>query len=290
MSFALKKYPCAVCGSADNKFLYTIKNFNIVQCTSCSFVYVSPRISNEDLPSLYTTNYFNNSSFGYEEYELTADLRIKNFAHWYSVVKPYTAKDKGNALDIGCAAGYFLEILKADGWNIQGIELDQAMIEKLKQKNIPAYEKTFEEFPADKKYKLITLFDVLEHLPDTQGSLKKLASILDDGGVIALITPDYNSKQRKFFGKKWFQFKPHEHIHYFSPDTLKRAIEPYGLTVLHHENGGQFADVDFLLNRLERYGFKFLSKIFGGICGLFGWKKKFWYADTGSMFVVLGKK
>lgn len=289
MNFQLKSYDCKVCGSGENRYLYTIKNFRIVQCKKCSFVYVSPRIADEDLASIYTTNYFNNTSFGYEEYELTAALRIKNFAHWFSVVEPYTDPNKGKVLDIGCAAGYFLDILKGKGWDIYGIELDKEMVAKLQQRGVPVSDKTFEEYPTDNKFKLITLFDVLEHLPDTHGTIKKLASLLDDKGVIALITPDYNSTQRKIFGKRWFQFKPHEHIHYFSPTTLKRVLEPYGLKILHYEKGGQFADVNFLLNRLERYGFRRMSKLFGWICGMLGWKDKFWYADTGSMFVVIGK-
>src|SRR5688572_18853679 len=162
--FQLEHYPCAVCESTVYRKKYHVKGFHIVQCTACSFIYVNPRVKNEFLYTLYTSNYFNNILVGYENYELTAHLRIKTFQRWLRIIESFL-RDKGAVLDIGCASGYFLELLKDKGWQVEGIELDQHMAKKLKEKQLPVFEQPFELYTSHKKFKLITLFDVLEHLP-----------------------------------------------------------------------------------------------------------------------------
>src|SRR5690349_21316927 len=103
MDFQKKEYPCGICGAKDTQHLYEIKGFTIVKCKQCGFMYVNPRIANEDLPKLYSSDYFHNQQFGYLDYEATAHLRKKNFERWYRDIKPFLAVEKGNALDIGCA-------------------------------------------------------------------------------------------------------------------------------------------------------------------------------------------
>lgn len=292
MKFELTNYPCSVCGSEHTNLRYEVKGFRVVQCTSCKFVFINPRIKNNDLYKIYEDNYFSsqNDGYGYKNYELTTHLRVKTFQKWMQDILPFVSKSKGTVLDIGCASGTFLDLMREKGWEIEAIELDKAMVEKLKGKNIKVFERPFEEFSSDKKYKLITMFDVLEHIPDLKTTFKKIHELLDDDGVLALITPNFNSTQRKLFGKKWFQFKPQEHIQYFSPYTLAKAIEPYGLEIVHVSASGQYADTPFLLDRLNRYNFKLFKTIASAIANVFGLKNKYWYLDTGSLFAVIKKK
>jgi len=289
MNFQTKEYPCGICGANNTGKLYELKGFNIVKCNQCGFVYVNPRIADEELPKLYSSDYFSNREWGYLDYEATAHLRKKNFERWYKDIKPFLKVEKGNVLDIGCASGYFLEVLRGDGWKVQGIELDPRMIDVLKTKSIPAYTNAFDTFQSNEKYHLITLFDVLEHLPDIQDTFKRLSALLHPDGIIALITPNADSTQHKIFGKKWFQLKPMEHIHYFSPSTLKRAVEPHNLKLAEMMKGGQYADISFLLNRLQQYEYKTLYKVFSFVTKMFGLHKACYYTDTGSLFAIIKK-
>jgi len=292
MKFELISYPCSVCGSEQNNLRYEVKGFRAVQCASCKFVFINPRIKNSDLYKIYEDNYFSsqNDGYGYKNYELTTHLRVKTFQKWMQNIEPFLSKSKGAVLDIGCASGTFLDLMREKGWEIEAIELDKTMVEKLKSKKIKVFNRPFEEFSSDKKYKLITMFDVLEHIPDLKTTFKKIHELLADDGVLALITPNFSSTQRKLFGKKWFQFKPQEHIQYFSPDTLTKAIEPYELSVVHVSASGQYADTAFLLDRLNRYNFKLFKSFASITVNLFGLKNKYWYLDTGSLFAVIKKK
>jgi 2-polyprenyl-3-methyl-5-hydroxy-6-metoxy-1,4-benzoquinol methylase len=241
---------------------------------------------------MYAENYFTSQSegYGYKDYELTSHLRKKTFQKWIEGITPWLSPVKGAVLDIGCASGYFLELMREKGWEVEAIELDMNMLEKVKAKNIKVSGRPFEEFKSDKKYKLITMFDVLEHVPDLKTTFNKFYELLDEDGIVVLITPDFGSTQRKVFGKKWFQYKPQEHIQYFSSATLARAIAPSGLKLVHSSASGQYADTGFLLDRLNKYDFKFLKTLATGFAKLFGLKNKYWYLDTGSLFAIIKKK
>jgi SAM-dependent methyltransferase len=292
MTQTLSSYPCPVCGSAPAETRYTIGGFRIVACRSCGMIYVNPRIRNEELFALYKNGYFDHGGeSGYEDYELIAPLRIKTFGKWYHICKQYLPPDFSAALDIGCAAGYFLDLLIKEGWrHAEGIELDSRMIAGLRRRSLTVADAPLEQFVPSKRYHLITLFDVLEHLPDINDDFAKLHSMLDDKGIIALVTPNFASMQRKVFGRRWFQFKPREHIYYFTPQTLRRLAGKHGFEIVRLSNSGQFADYDFLHNRLAKYRFPLFGGLFAAVCAAFRLRKKFWHVDTGSMFAVLKKK
>lgn len=292
MTQTLSSYPCPVCRADSEEIRYTVGSFRLVRCLSCGMIFVNPRIRNEELVAIYRNGYFDRGSeSGYADYELIAPLRIKTFEKWYNVCKRYLPADYSAALDIGCAAGYFLDLLKKEGWRrVEGIELDARMIACLRKRSHAISDVPLEVFFPSQRYHLITLFDVLEHLPDINGDFEKLSSMLDDNGIIALVTPNFASMQRRLFGRRWFQFKPREHIYYFTPKTLRCLAEKHGFTVIHLSNSGQFADFDFLHDRLAKYRFHFFDKLFSLACAALHLRKKFWYVDTGSMLAVLKKK
>jgi 2-polyprenyl-3-methyl-5-hydroxy-6-metoxy-1,4-benzoquinol methylase len=291
-------YPCPVCSTAATRPRYIVDGFSIVACVSCGMVFVNPRIATDELFNLYRDEYFHRGGgSGYENYELTASLRIKTFGRWYADIKRFlpasaAGTDPGaGALDIGCAAGYFLDLLKKDGWTrIEGIELDTRMLQGLEARGFKVSGLPLEQFAPTRRYRLITLFDVLEHLPDINNDFEKLSAMLDENGLIALVTPDFNSFQRKLFGRRWFQFKPREHIYYFDPSTLRRLAEKHGFEIVHCSRSGQFADFDFLHDRLAKYRFPLFDRIFSFACTVLALKKSYWYMDTGSLFAILRKK
>lgn len=285
-------YPCPVCSAQSPRPLYEINNFRICRCASCGMIYVDPRVRTEDIFDIYRDEYFHHGKQGgYENYELTAPLRVKTFERWYHELEPYLPPHREAALDIGCAAGYFLELLKQRGWQrVEGMELNRPMLTELRGRGFEVFDVPLEQFVPKRKYQLITLFDVLEHLPDINNDFEKLRAMLDDDGIVALVTPDFSSMQRKLFGRRWFQFKPREHIYYFTPQTLEKIAQKHGFSIVHRQGSGQFADFDFLQNRLARYRFPFLGRLFSLVCQVFGLKKKLWYVDTASMFAVLRKR
>jgi hypothetical protein len=152
------------------------------------------------------------------------------------------------------------------------------------------YNTPIEYFTLEKRYDLISLFDVVEHLPNLHADFGKMVNLLEKNGILVLVTPNIQSLQRRIFGKRWFQFKPHEHISYFTPKTIQTLAQKHQLRIRLCQPSGQYADTTFILNRLNRYGFKWIAGPLSLALRIFGLKEKSWYADTGSMLVVLEKK
>jgi 2-polyprenyl-3-methyl-5-hydroxy-6-metoxy-1,4-benzoquinol methylase len=286
--FKLQKYPCPICEGKSNKKLYSIQGFNVVRCRACSMTFINPRICNEHIFDVYRHEYFHRYQDGYNGYESIADLRIQTFERWYKDIIPYCTK-KGVALDIGCAAGYFLDILQDNRWETEGIELDRRMYKLLIQKGYAISNDPLEYFTSSHQYDLITMFDVIEHLPELQKDFAKISSLLSPEGILALSTPNIDSFQHRLLRSRWFQFKPVEHLYYFSFATLKRLAQDNGLCVEVVKKSGQYSNIPFIMDRLEHYGFHNLARLLSFFVNLFGLKKLNWYADTGSIFVVFRK-
>lgn len=291
MEFTLENYNCALCDKDNANTLLTKQGFSIVKCANCGFVYVNPRVENKQLASIYQHSYFKNKDYGYVGYEQEKRLRVKNFERWLKDAKEYiSAGNPISSLDVGCAAGYCLEVMNAKGWKAKGLELDEEMCADLQQKGYDVLRSSIEDFQTENKFSVITLFDVIEHIPNIDVAFSKLNSLLSPDGVIIMVTPDHDSLQRKLLGKRWFQYKPIEHIQYFNEDSLKVFAERSGLQIIYQSRSGQYADTDFLVNRLSYYHFTFLAKLFNKLFGVLRLRNKFFYTDTGSLYIILKPK
>ena len=286
---------CPVCFTDAGRPEYRIQGFNIVSCTNCKMVYVNPRLKDDLIRTIYKKNYFikkdySFSDFGYGDYELTAHLRDKTFNRWYAEFAPFLLRQQGKAMDVGCATGRFLNILQNKGWDTNGLELDVDMYNALLAKGFSVKNTPVEEYDLPEQYDLITLFDVIEHVTRLEDCFKKLYQMLTNNGSLVMVTPNITSFQKKVFGKKWFQFKPWEHISYFSPETMERLANRHGLKIIHLSECGQYADMSFVHHRLLRYGFDRTAAIFKLFLSLPGLKERAWYIGTGSMLVIMQKK
>lgn len=291
MEFTTQHYNCSLCKKNDTRLLLEKQGFAIVQCNNCNFVYVNPRLPDDRLATIYQHNYFHNRDYGYTDYEQEKRLRIKNFEKWLTDAEAFLPSNKIlHSLDVGCAAGYCLDAMKTRGWQVEGLELDEEVFEQLQQEGHRVYKRNIENFDAANPYTLITLFDVIEHIPEPDKAFARLHDLLEEDGIVVMVTPNYNSLQRKITGKRWFQYKPIEHIQYFTKETLAAFAERNGLQVVHSRSCGQYADGQFLLNRLKYYRFPLLYGFFRKLFGLFGLLSKTFYTDTGSLFLVLKKK
>lgn len=289
------KCACPVCLADAPVPECRVKGFNLARCTNCGMVYVNPRLKDDIILDIYKKDYFikkdySFSDFGYGNYDLTAGLRDKTFLRWYEAALPLLSIQKGGALDVGCATGRFLSILQNKGWEVSGLELDVDMCNRLIERGFHVKNIPLEECGPSGQYDLITLFDVIEHVTHLHACFEKLARMLSGRGSIVMVTPNIDSFQRKLFGNKWFQFKPWEHISYFSPKTMHHVADKFGLKIVHVQKCGQYADMSFVHHRLLRYGFTRTAAAFKLFLSLPGLKDLALYLGTGSMLIVMQKK
>ncbi|MCA8980260.1 MAG: class I SAM-dependent methyltransferase [Planctomycetes bacterium] len=250
---------CALCGSRERRTRFKEGEHAIVTCTECDLTYVTPRMTAELLLSaVYDADYWHSArprERGYADYLADRALHERTFRRRWRGIRRHAPRT-GRALDLGCADGAFLAVLREVGWQVQGVEptaMAAAARERLGDDAILQVPIELLRLP-DAHYDLITLWDVLEHLPDPVACLKSAREWLRPDGLLVLETQDVRSFAARVFGRRWHHYKHAEHLHHFHADTLKRALRESGFEIVERRRGlaGKHVRGSFVAERAAR--------------------------------------
>jgi 2-polyprenyl-3-methyl-5-hydroxy-6-metoxy-1,4-benzoquinol methylase len=209
----------------------------IRKCPACSVGFVYPRISGSDLLSQYSPDYFR------ERYDNLQESEYVNMQSWRAKIATCLGRvnrlrgDKtGLLLDVGCGKGWFLEAARESGWQIQGVELCAEVARRTMERvGTQVYSGSiFDidiELPSE-TFDLVTMFDVIEHLEAPLEALRICYRILKPGGALAISTPNLRGLGCRLLGAKAFAVWPDEHIFYFGPASMRRALQLADFTEL----------------------------------------------------------
>jgi 2-polyprenyl-3-methyl-5-hydroxy-6-metoxy-1,4-benzoquinol methylase len=249
--------PCNLCGSDQNTPFCPENGLGLVECSNCGLVFVSPRPDPNELYALYGETYFHNDesgTVGYTNYLKDESNIRKTFGgrlkHLEQFIQP------GKALDVGCAAGFFLSEAANRGWSVQGLDVSSFAARYAHDRfGFDVRQGSFTELDyPEKHFDLVSMWDVIEHVPDPKSYIERAASVLRSGGVIALATPDVDSLPARLTGKRWVGYKlSEEHVYYFSARTLSRMLEEAGFEVLNVRHVGKYVTLRLFLDRLGMY-------------------------------------
>jgi SAM-dependent methyltransferase len=132
-------------------------------------------------------------------------------------------------LDIGCGTGEFLNACKESGWNITGIEPSEIARKNAEQKyNITPLpqEKIFEI--NEKKFNVITLWHVLEHVHQLDKTMEQIVKILADCGTLIIAVPNCNSFDAKKYGAYWAAWDLPRHLYHFTKKDIETLFKKFG--------------------------------------------------------------
>lgn len=246
----------------------SVKEYNTqyIRCTNCGLVMVSPYLCDPYL-SFETddsTNYVNNI-------DLYAPA-ISNDALRYVINKMETKwfalgnKNKGNLLEVGCAAGYFLFTAQVRDWIVQGIELGRDIAEwGIKYLHVPIYIGSFDEANfEDGFFDVVVAIEVLEHVIAPKAFLQNLYAKLKPGGMLFLTTPNVYSSAYYPPAPNTAILEPTDHLNLFSKNTLSMLLQDFSFNICDIElDGPEDLQLQVLLkNRFPKILHHQLSKIF----------------------------
>ena len=242
--------------------------FNIDLCLRCGGQYLNPQPVGKTLAAYYQSNgersYPDNEPRGAKELAPvlrwalhqqrgyprpncdppTAWERIKrskilertNDTHRYI---PFEAP--GRLLDIGCGSGRYLATMRELGWQPEGLTMVAEQGNALEdQMGIPVLEGSIQDLPDDREYDAITLWHVLEHLPDPTWDLARIRRHLKPGGRLAIGVPVMDSFEAETLGPQWMGFEVPRHLLFFTRERLRQLLEETGFIV-----EGVFSEVRF---------------------------------------------
>lgn len=159
-------------------------------------------------------------------------------------------------LDIGCGVGVFIEVAKSRGYSVKGIDINGSVLGLVSEYVRGDVEVAdIKKFESDEKFDIVTMWYVLEHLPDPESVIRKVWGLLRYGGVFALSTPNGDGASARFVPKWYYSAVPEDHIFEFSPSSLSHLLRRNGFTVRRVVNGG------FHPERVVRIGF--FREVFG---------------------------
>jgi 2-polyprenyl-3-methyl-5-hydroxy-6-metoxy-1,4-benzoquinol methylase len=157
---------------------------------------------------------------------------IPTFNRYIDLIEKAGGKP-GRMLDIGAATGFFLELARARGWQTAGVEPSDHAADLGRKKGLDVRTGTLDSYDAEPcSFDVITMWDVLEHVPDPRQSLSIARKLLKPGGIIAINTPDASSLWGRLMGIHWHLIVPPEHLHLFGRRSLQRLLSDSGFECL----------------------------------------------------------
>jgi 2-polyprenyl-3-methyl-5-hydroxy-6-metoxy-1,4-benzoquinol methylase len=165
-----------------------------------------------------------------EDYISHTDNKRSLFEKLYHFIKSIALKNKlnlinslqskkGKLLDIGAGTGDFLLVAKNDDWTITGIEPSDRAKAIAKNKGVSFVSATSEL--ENQSFDVITMWHVLEHVPDLDTQIKELKRVLKPNGTLIVAVPNFKSFDAKHYGKFWAAYDVPIHFWHFSKTAIK---------------------------------------------------------------------
>ena len=284
----LAEVPCNLCGSKDSRVRFFVPETKeadgsfrattdvygafgrIVECTHCRLVYTNPRPAAAELLADYAAT---------EDAEYVGEDSSRSINAYFSLHTIQRFVREGRLLDVGCSTGYFLNAARIN-FEPTGVEPSHWAAEfARRQLHLNVTEGSLEtaQFPSN-HFDVVTLSDVIEHLPDPLNTLREVHRILRPGGWIYVVTPDIASITARLMGKRWWGLRP-AHIYYFSQETLKRMLESAGFRITLMQRFGRAFSCGYWQSRLRHYS-SWVNRFLQWIITSLGISHKLVYINT----------
>ncbi|HXD75099.1 MAG TPA: methyltransferase domain-containing protein [Vicinamibacterales bacterium] len=186
---------CPGCSSPESTTKYRMASYRVVICRSCGMMYNGDFPHPKDVGATFDENYYRN-------------VQAEAFAHVggaghdasrpiYEMGMAVVEKraGKGRVLDVGCAFGSFIELAKSRGWTASGVEVSPYSSKFAREsRGLDVFTGDLADYTAAaESFDLVTLWDVIEHVREAQGTLTRAARLLKPGGHLMLTTDNYRS-------------------------------------------------------------------------------------------------
>jgi len=216
---------------------YTVSNkkFELLYNGKYRMLETFPKPEGEDLASYYESSDYISHTDSKETltdklYQTVKGIALKNKL---KLLNSFQTEGK-NLLDVGCGTGEFLLTCKNNGWNVVGVEpnknAQELAISKLNKNNSTTIVSDLQEISSP-QFDVITLWHVLEHVPDLNSYIYKLKSLLKSDGVLVIAVPNYKSYDADYYKQFWAAFDVPRHLWHFSKKSMELIFSEFDMEV-----------------------------------------------------------
>lgn len=219
---------CACCEAAD----WTIRWTEFVVCNVCGTMTTRRQYTVEELAAHYGHEYFHGSE--YVNYSADARIHRKSLEGHLARMRRFVAPG-ARVLEIGCAYGYFLDLIQNDYAAPVGIDLSRAAVADARARGLDARCGDLTTLCVGERFDAVCLWDTIEHMSLPREVLARAAMLLRPGGHLLLTTGDFGSLVARVQGASWRQIHPPTHLYYFTRRGIAALCERIGLDVIGFE-------------------------------------------------------
>ncbi|MCC7413506.1 MAG: methyltransferase domain-containing protein [Gammaproteobacteria bacterium] len=218
---------CPVCGGSHFTRLFEKHGEPFVRCRDCALVLINPRPVATDVLNSYDAAYTGHYLRKAAKKRTRCRRAVRRIQRHYVT--------SGRWLDVGCSAGFVVEAAAQAGFDAFGVDVEAAAIDHARRvlglRQVACGTLQAQAYPAQ-YFDVISLYDVLEHVPDLHPFLAEVERLLAPAGVIEIRTPDVGHWRVPRRLERWPEIKPSEHLYYFDRRTLARLLAGHGLVVV----------------------------------------------------------
>jgi SAM-dependent methyltransferase len=246
MASTLELSVCPLCGEVKSRELYRFEPAlwipgTVVRCAACAGVYKKPSPTARPIAEYYRDTSYH--ELEYWSFEAEAARALRNIRD--SLVSVVGKPDSLSLLEVGCGPGQFLKMAQESGFQVNGVELNAGNAAEARERTGGATIicDDFLSMPGDRRYDVIAMLDLIEHMPDPIAALRRSYELLKPGGYIAVYTPNHGG------------------ITVRVADLLYRLGMKGPVTEIFDCLHLTFFDVPSLRGALERSGFEFVKTV-----------------------------
>lgn len=218
---------------------YTVsgKQFELIYNSELELYATTPKPSKKELPKYYNS----------EAYISHTDAKKSLFDKTYQFVKNYTIRKKiklinsfktegKELLDIGCGTGDFIFNAKKKSWHVTGVEpnkkAQELSISKINDDTVIFSNLDDLMLSKKNKFNVITLWHVLEHIPDLHTYINQIQSLLKADGYLIVAVPNYKSFDAAYYQEFWAAYDVPRHLWHFSQKSIALLFKTFKMEVI----------------------------------------------------------
>lgn len=217
--------------ASDRLYRTTDQRFNVVECANCALMRLDPMPSPEVLKSFYPESYWwhADESTSSRLAEIYRDFVLRDHVRFVA----HALDSKGPLLDIGCGGGSFLHALRNEKVTAFGLDTSWRAAHVASSRfDLPAACGALPDLPfRPASFGTITMFHVLEHVPDPLACLHAIARLLKPGGKLVVQVPNADCWQLLLLGERWSGLDVPRHLTHFRADDLEELLVVCGFAV-----------------------------------------------------------
>lgn len=260
---------CPTCGESHASLAFDKQGFAFVRCGSCMSVYVNP-VPSPAMLSHYYDGFESMQYFHQEVLAQTLERRRRIFSDRADMLAPFVIPG-GHVLEVGSSIGLFLEQALARKWNITGVEVNEALVQRTRRElGANVIQGFVEQVRLPEHIDMAVMWEVLEHLVEPIVVLKKLSQLMGPHGRIAVTVPNYNGIEYSACGSDHEMVEAPGHLNYFTPENIEQLFARSGFKVIELQTPGvlDFTNIIQEMRRCKQpvgMGDKFLTRLVDSI-------------------------